>query len=410
MISVANSEGFTEELEIMECKTNTALMKEGVLKVATKTIEAPKPVLNSIDELFRIAEQRTPANAEITRPVSKGENEHLDSYLTELRFSELSDFPEHPFRLYEGERKQDMVDSIREKGVLQPLIIRALDNGDYCILSGHNRKYCGIEAGLESAPVIVKRNLSDADALVYVIETNLIQRSFADMVPSEKAAVLHMQHSKMFSQGKRNDIINELEQLSNPYGNKENTTSSQVAKKLTSMEKVGDSYGLSKDSVARYLRVHQLAPELKTRVDFDEIPFIPAVTLSYLKVTEQKQLDKCMEQNGFKVDMRKADVLRDYSSRGKLDSESIYLILNGEVGQPPKKNRTPTVKVSKAVYVKYFTPKQTTREIQDYVEKALDFYAVHLAHSRETVSQSDGENSNNQTNEDDHDIDDGFEV
>ena len=128
-------------------------------------------------------------------------------------------------------------------------------------------------------------------------------------------------------------IIDELEQLSNLQSDKENRTSALFEQKLETRDAVAAKYGLNRNSVARYLRVHQLAPELKMRLDSDEIPFIPAVTLSYLKVTEQKQLDKCMEQNGFKVDMRKADVLRDYPNRGKLDSESIYLILNGEVGQ-----------------------------------------------------------------------------
>ena len=351
-----------------------------------RTNTSIRPRLSNLDELFKLDEAQNPVTA--FSLASPENTEVRDSDLTKLPFSQMTDFPNHPFRLYDGERKQDMVDSIRENGILQPLIIRALEDGQYHILSGHNRKYCGIEAGLATAPVIIKCKLSDDEALVYVIETNLIQRSFADMLPSEKAAVLSLQHSKMFSQGKRNDIICELEKLSNPHDSNIYGTSSQLANKLTSIAKVGDAYGLSKDSVARHLRIHQLAPELKKRIDTDEISFIPAVALSYLPYEEQSLLNKCLDLNPFKVDIRKADVLRDYSSRGKLNEESIYLILNGEIGQPPKKNRTPTVKVSKTLYSKYFAPKQSTKEIQEYVEKALEYYSEHLSHERENEPMS----------------------
>ena len=222
-----------------------------------------RPRLSNLDELFKLDEAN---NAVVDFPQPPQGEAVAGSVLATLPLTQLNDFPKHPFRLYSGERKDDMVDSIREKGILQPLIVRALDDGQYHILSGHNRKYCGIEAGLDTAPVIIKHNLSDDEAWVYVIETNLIQRSFADMLPSEKAAVLNMQHSKMFSQGKRTDIINELEILSNPHDSKENGTCSQVANKSKSIAKIGDTYSLYKDTVARYLRVHQLIPELKKRV------------------------------------------------------------------------------------------------------------------------------------------------
>ena len=351
-----------------------------------KTNPGIRPRLSSLDELFKLDDANY--QAAVFSHNSPNGGEVPDSLLRTLPFSEMTDFPNHPFRVYDGERKQDMVDSIKEKGILQPLIVRALDDGQYHILSGHNRKYCGMEAGLDSAPVIIKNNLSDDDAWVYIIETNLIQRSFADMLPSEKAAVLSLQHSKMFSQGKRNDIIRELEELSNSNDTNANGTCSQIANKLKSIAKVGDTYSLSKDTVARYLRIHQLAPELKKRVDIGEISFIPAVALSYLSPVEQSLVDNCIELNSFKIDVRKSEMLRSYSSRGKLGEENIYLILNGEVGQPPKKNRTPTVKVNKELYSKYFTPKQSAKEVQEYVEKALEFYAKHLSHENENPSQS----------------------
>lgn len=344
--------------------------------MATKTTERPKPRLNNLDELFKISENdnNNQSTQVSTAPTIDATNQDQDTIFTTLPFLLMDDFHKHPFRLYEGERKTDMVDSIRDKGILQPLILRTKENDRYEILSGHNRKYCGIEAGRSEAPVIIKKNLSDEEAWIYVIETNLIQRSFSDMLPSEKAAVLSMMHSKLFSQGKRNDILDEIKRLENPHDDRGNSTSSQVAKKLTSIEKVGNEYSLSKDTVARYLRINQLTDNLKMRLDKDEIAFIPAVTLSFLKEKEQALLDKCVELNGFKVDMKKADILRGYSDRGKLDEDNIYLILNGELGQPPKRKRTPTFKIKPKVYSLYFTPGQKASEVEEVIEKALALY------------------------------------
>jgi len=117
-----------------------------------------------------------------------------------------------------------------------------------------------------------------------------------------------------------------------------------------------------------------LMPALKDRLDSGIIAFIPSVTLSFLKEKEQQELARCVELNGFTVDMQKAAILREYSQNGKLNDDNIYLILSGEVRKKPKPNRTPAVKVSKAVYAKYFRPDQSAKEVQGIVEKALDLY------------------------------------
>jgi ParB family chromosome partitioning protein len=177
----------------------------------------------------------------------------------------------------------------------------------------------------------------------------------------------------MFSQGKRNDILEQIKMLGNPHGDRENGTSSQVAKKLTTIEKVGVAYSLSKDTVARYLRIHQLIPALKSRLDSGGIKFIPAVTLSFLNEAEQTLVDDCMKLNKFFVDMKKADALRQYSEKGKLDGDAVYLILSGEA-TAKKPTASPSVKINKAVYAKYFQPDQSSKEVQAIVEKALDLY------------------------------------
>ena len=332
---------------------------------------ASKPRLKNLDDLFNMDD--TEEILEEMRDELTQAKPAKAEYAT-IPFSLMDDFPGHPFLLYEGERESDMVDSIKTHGILQSLILRAIDNGRYQILSGHNRKYCGLKAGLNEGPTVIKRGLTDEEAWVYVIETNLMQRSFADMAHSEKAAVIAMQHSKLFSQGKRNDIINELQMLENPYKYRGNGTVGQVVQKFDSREVVAKEYSLSGRTIARYQRIFMLIPELKARLDSGELAFIPCVTLSFLKENEQQFLDKCIGLNNFAVDMKKADTLREYSKKGKLDEESIYLILSGEIGQKPKPNRTPTVKVGKEIYTKYFKSWQSSREIQGIVEKAIELY------------------------------------
>ena len=131
----------------------------------------------------------------------------------QIAIDSIKAFHNHPFHLYEGERLNDMVESIREHGVLNPVIVRKLGKG-YEMLSGHNRANAAKLAGLTEIPAIVKVGLSEAEAYVYVIETNLMQRSFTDLLPSEKAAVMAAHYDKVCCQGKRNDIIRELQILS----------------------------------------------------------------------------------------------------------------------------------------------------------------------------------------------------
>ena len=129
---------------------------------------------------------------------------------------------------------------------------------------------------------------------------------------------------------------------------------------------------MPKDTVARYLRVHTLILEIKVLLDNGDVAFLSAVTLSYLKIEEQTILVDSMERNKLSVDMKKAEVLRQFSEKGKLDGESVYKILSGNAA--PKPNRTPTVKINKAVYSMYFKPNQPAKEVQETVEKALALY------------------------------------
>ncbi|MCL2775326.1 MAG: ParB N-terminal domain-containing protein [Oscillospiraceae bacterium] len=336
--------------------------------MAATNKDKPKPRLKNLDDLFQLNDGVNPLEQSV--PIIETQP-HNKRAVTSIAIDKLTPFAGHPFRLYEGERLDDMVASIKANGVLVPIIVRKVDT-TLEILAGHNRVNAAKLAGFDEVPAIVYENISDEDAMIYVIETNLLQRSFTDMTHTEKAAVISLHHSKMFSQGKRNDILEQIKMLENPHEYKENETCSQVANKLKTISKVGQEYGLSKDTVARYLRINQLITKLKIRLDNGDIAFLPAVILSFLKEAEQELIDDCMERNGLSVDMKKADLLRQFSEKGKLNGENVYKVLSGET--TPKPNRTPTVKIDKWVYSRYFKPNQPAKEVQETVEKALEMY------------------------------------
>jgi len=330
--------------------------------------EKPKNRMKNLDDLFDLNGGVNPIMTDVTVAERQPTNEKV---ITSLDIEKLTPFSKHPFKLYEGERLSDMVESIRSKGVLVPIIVRRL--GEILeILSGHNRVEAAKLANLGKIPALILENVSDGDAMVYVVETNLMQRSFADMLHSEKAAVIALHHSKMFSQGKRNDILAQIKILEKPHEHEGKETSGQVDQKLYSREKVALEYNLASKTVARYLRVNQLISELKPLLDSGSLAFGSAVTLSFLNESEQKQLVNCIEKHNLSVDMKKADALRKHSEKNRLDNDSIFRILSGSMVHKPL--RTPTIKVRKAVYAKYFKSDQSAKEVQEIVEKALDMY------------------------------------
>ena len=314
-----------------------------------------KPQLKSWDELF-----------------SRGD-EQKEMQIPTIEIASLTPYRGHRFQLYDGERLDDMVVSIKKNGILVPVIIRKIDNL-FEILAGHNRVNAGTIAGLKRVPMILLENISDDEALVYVVETNLIQRGFSELSHSDKAAVIAAHHSKLFSQGKRNDIIEKLESLENSHSKSTDGTCAQNAHRLKSRDMVAREYDLSRDAVARYLRINLLIQPLKARLDRSELPLIPAVNLSYLKETEQILLDKSIDLNNFKINMKKADLLRQYSKSGKLNEDTIYLILAGEIRSTVKKRSRYSFKIKPAIYKKYFTDQQNSAEIEAIIEKALAFY------------------------------------
>ena len=289
---------------------------------------------------------------------------------------DLVPFPDHPFKLYEGERLDDMARSVKELGVIVPVIVRPNPNDKYSyeILSGHNRVNAAKIAGLKQVPVIIKENLSDDEARLIVTETNLIQRSFTDLSHSERAVALKIHLEAIKSQGKRNDLLDEIETLSNPHEIGENRSCSLIGNKLKSLEKAGVQYGLSKNTVARYVRLSFLNESLLDRVDSDEIGLYPAVSLSYLSGDEQTELNRLLDESSYKIDMKKAESLREFSENKKLTNEKMEQILSGGLNKKPKPKAAPPFKLKAKIYQKYFDGDTPQSEMETVIDKALSEY------------------------------------
>lgn len=279
-----------------------------------------------------------------------------------LPIDSIRPFRNHPFRLYEGERLEDMVESIREHGILNPVIVWQ-DGEGYEMLAGHNRQNAGKLVGLTEIPAIVKTDLTEADAYVYVIETNVIQRGFAELLPSEKAAVLAERYEKVSNQGKRNDILQEIEKLN---GTDTADTCGHDVHKLKSRDAVGEECGMTGRNIARYIRVNQLEQPLKERLDNGTLPLVAAVDLSYLSVKEQETVSKLAGQGKIKLDANTAKCLKGMA--GEVTEKRVLERMGNR--QEKKVSIGRSIKLSSDVYEKYFADVKTG-DVAGIVEKAL---------------------------------------
>ena len=280
--------------------------------------------------------------------------------IVSIPVEEIHPFHDHPFRLYEGERLEDMVQSIRDHGVLNPVIVRKVARG-YEMLAGHNRTNAAKIAGLTEVPAIVKTDLSDEDAYVYVIETNLLQRSFAELLPSEKAAMLVARYEKISSQGKRNDIRQDIEAL-------EKTCGHDVHKLQKSRDGLGEEYGMSGRNIARYMRLDRLIPEFKDAVDKGTLAMVAAVDLSYLNVKMQKMIQQVAEAEGKRLKPKQAVELRKMGK--EITKEAVEGVL---ACKEKKKPQSVSVKLPVELYEKYFA-QMNAGAVQEIMEKALEGY------------------------------------
>ena len=284
--------------------------------------------------------------------------------ITELPLEQIQSFHDHRFHLYEGQRLEDMMESIKAHGVLTPVIVQRLDKDRYEMLSGHNRRYACQMLGLTTIPALVKEHLTENEALAYVIETNLMQRSFTDMLPSEQAAVLAVRHEKLTCRGRRNDIIRELQLLETG----EASTFAPMGQKLNTRSEIAKEYGLGNSSVARLLRLNYVIDDFRQMVDDGTLALRVADDLSYLSEQEQRWICEAAQELHFKLTMNSVKLFRDSAS--PLTKELICGMMQGAQSESKPKVPVRKVSVSRSVYDRYFKG-STENEVQSVIDQAL---------------------------------------
>ena len=277
-----------------------------------------------------------------------------------LSVKSIKPFHDHPFHLYEGERLEDMIASIKEHSVLNPVIVQKVDDG-YEMLSGHNRLNAAKLAGLKEIPAIVKTGLSEEEAYVYVIETNLMQRSFSDLLISEKAAVLKARYERVSNQGKRNDILREIASLEGkPL---EDATCGHGDHKLKTRDSIGKEYELSGSSVGRLLKLNDLIKPFKDMVDRGTLYTKVALQMAFLPEEEQNMVYEAIKGKSTKVTLEAVMKLRSHS--GALTDAMVKRYLSAE---PVKKK---CYKVPGRIVEKYFEGMDPNM-VDSIVEQALE--------------------------------------
>lgn len=287
--------------------------------------------LPKLDDLFTTQEERDYAVAEKVQ---------------EINISDISDFPEHPFKVNDDDKMKEMVKSVKEYGVILPVIVRPKENGTYEMISGHRRKRACELAGVKQIRCIVK-NLSDDEATILMVDSN-IQRE--EILPSEKAFAYKMKLNAMKHQGKKIDIDEE-------------ETSTPVVAKLRTDEILGEEVGESRENIRRYIRLTELIPELLEEVDNKRIAFRPAVELSYLSDENQYVVLNKLEYDDISPSLSQAIVLKKMQQEGTITEEKIEELLDKE-----KPNQKEFIKIHNEKIDRYIPTKvKETGNVKDFI-------------------------------------------
>lgn len=265
----------------------------------------------------------------------------------EIALSELFPFKNHPFQVRDDEDMEKMVDSIRQYGILNPVIVRPRPEGGYELISGHRRKRASELAGLETIPVII-RNMDDISATIFMVDTNLQREA---LLPSERAYAFKMKLDAMKRQGKRTDL-----------------TSSQVGTKLEGKRAdqiLAEQTGESRNQIQRYIRLTELIPPLLKMVDEKKLSLNPAVDVSYLTKEEQTFLLDVMQKEETAPSIAQAQRLKKYSQEGKLSADVIDAIMTEEKREPLK------VTLTGSTLKKFFPRGYTQSQIESVIFKLL---------------------------------------
>lgn len=284
--------------------------------------------------------------------------------------SKLVPFPNHPFKLYTGTKLDNLVDSIKANGILEPLIVRPVED-TYQILAGHNRDNGAGLAGLDEVPCII-RNVDDDEAAIIVVETNYLQRGMAEMLPSEIAKSLKMELDALKHQGKKTDEINYAFFERKAHSGAENETCVQFEHKLKSRGKIAEKSNSSISEIQRYLRLNYLTEELLQMVDEEKIPVYIGAVVSHLTDGEQELLATYLNSN-FKLDVNKAKELKELSAAHKLNENKMREVLTATkkvaVSSRPPRITKPSKRIKDL-----FPDSMKPKEVEDVIAVAVEEY------------------------------------
>lgn len=289
--------------------------------------------LPSADDLFTTQEERDHKNQE---------------YVKNISLLDITDFPNHPFKVRMDAKMVETIESVREHGVLLPALVREIPTGGYEMISGHRRKMASELAGFENMPCIV-RNLSDDEAVIVMVDSNL-QRE--EILPSEKAFAYKMKLEAMNRQGKRTDL-----------------TSTPLVSKFRTNEILAQEAGESRETIRRYIRLTELIPEILEMVDDKKISMRPAVELSYLTKEEQEILYDTMESEACTPSHAQAIKIRKFSAEGRLNEDVLLSIMAEQ-----KPNQVEQWKIPKNRLKKYFPSGTSQQKMEETIIKALELY------------------------------------
>lgn len=291
----------------------------------------------------------TPLDDLFSTDESRAESQ-LEKVVT-LNPAEISDFPNHPFKVKQDDDMAEMVESIKKYGVLVPALVRPKEDGGYEMVAGHRRKFAAVLAGIAEIPCIV-RSLTDDEATIVMVDSNLQREK---ILPSEKAFAYKMKLDAMKRQGQRLDL-----------------TSAPLEPKLKgsrSNEELAANSPDSRSQIQRFIRLTELIPSVLQMVDDGKIAFRPAVELSYLSKEQQEALYSTMEREDCTPSLAQAIKMKEFSKDGKLTDEVILSIMQEE-----KPNQKEQFKMPKERISKYFAPGTPAQKIEDTIIKALDLY------------------------------------
>lgn len=298
--------------------------------------------LSSYDDIFSTEESR---------------QEEQREQVQQIPIGELFPFKNHPFKVLDDDSMSDTVESVKQYGVLSPLIARPRPKGGYEIISGHRRQHAAELAGLETLPVIV-RQMDDDAAIILMVDSNL-QREH--ILPSERAFAYKMKLDAMKNQGTRSDL-----------------TSTQVVSKLRSNEKLGAENNQSRETVRRFIRLTNLIPELLDMVDNETVSFNPAVELSYLSPEQQQEVIRAMDDTQNFPSVSQAKRIKKLAQDGTFTTETIVAIMGEE-----KKSELDTVTIKNDTLRKYFPRSYTPKQMEDTIIKLLEQWQKKRQHSEE---------------------------